>query len=102
MVNVKETIIRGVVYPSRQAAADAMEVDRRTIDAAIKRGTLDKVGLGRAGVAFKPITVRGVRYPSRTHAARALGVTKQTINSAILNGTLDNVGSRKGKNVDTG
>jgi hypothetical protein len=80
--------IRGVTYPSQIAAADALGVTRQTITGAVKRGTLDFVGLGPPKPGCKPAyvhptTVGGVTYPSRKAAAEALGVTQVYISGYI-------------------
>lgn len=71
--------IRGVWYPSQQAAATALGVTREAITLAIRRGALDRVGLGGAR-SGRPVSIGGRLYPSYGRAAAALGVARSTIN----------------------
>lgn len=43
-----KTTIRGVEYPSRAAAARALGVSREAVVQALRRGTVDRVGLPRS------------------------------------------------------
>ncbi len=84
-------VIKGVEYPSMKAAAEILGVHRQTIKFAMKRGTLNFIGLKRHGLR-KPVTIRGIEYPSIDAAASVLGVHRTTISVAIKNGTLSTVG----------
>ena len=42
-----ELVVRGVRYPSHKAAAEALGVHRATVANAVKKGTLEGLGLGR-------------------------------------------------------
>jgi len=84
----KQVTIRGVTYPSRKAAAEALGVAGQTITNAAKSGTLDRVGRGPLKPGCDPVytlptTVGGVTYPSRKAAAEALGVTQNHISGYI-------------------
>ena len=88
----KPITIRGVTYPSRKAAAEALGVHTRTIYAAARVGALESVGLQvdrPPRLSDMPVTIRGVTYPSRKAAAEALGVASQTIKRAERNGVLE-------------
>lgn len=85
-------VIRGRHYPSQKAAAQALGVTPATVNDALNRGTIDRVGLGRAAASAVPVTIRGRRYASQTEAARALGVSLATVWRARRRGTLDRVG----------
>jgi len=70
--------IRGVVYPSMQAAADAIGVSRQAVSNAIERSTQDSIGRpcehARAPI---PCVVGDRVYPSIRAAARDTGVRRQ-------------------------
>ena len=66
--------IRGVVYPSINAAAKAFSVGRWIIIRALDNGALDSIGLGAPPVPSDRRTwVNGVEYSSIISAARAHG-----------------------------
>jgi microsomal dipeptidase-like Zn-dependent dipeptidase len=91
----KPVTIRGTTYPSLTAAAKALDLSVSNIHRARELGTLDHVGMGRAGGAGRsalPITIRGTTYPSRADAARALGISVSAVSYAARNGGLDRVG----------
>lgn len=67
--------IRGVEYPSMEAAARSVGVCAPTIRTARLKGTLDKVGLPTGN----PCIIGGVKYRTQKAAAAALGVSKRTI-----------------------
>lgn len=76
----KETVIRGVVYPSRQAAADALKLSPQAIGAAIREKRLDTVGLKPIGRSHgKRITFEGVEYRSIWQASKETGVPYSTL-----------------------
>lgn len=68
---------RGKVYPSQQALASELGVNKTTVYRALERGTLDDIGCGRG--KGQPCILDGVRYPSRKAASRALGVHPRVI-----------------------
>lgn len=82
--------IRGVVYPSVKAAAEALGVSPKTVYGAVWRGREDMVGLG-VGKPM-PVTIRGVTYQTARHAAEALGVTVHAVHSGLCHGYIDRVG----------
>lgn len=92
--------IRGARYRSKVDAANAIGVTVGAINSAIRRGTLETVGLGSLGCVDEPfeIEIRGVRYRSQWAAAKALGVPQSTVAKALAKGTLDGVGL--GRNRD--
>lgn len=59
MMPGKEITIRGVTYPSRQAAASALGVHRTTIQHAIRENMLHTVGMG-AGRMAKTRAIRDI------------------------------------------
>lgn len=82
--------IRGVTYPSINAAARELGLSVNGVWRANKVGRLDQIGsMGNR----KPVTVRGVRYETMGEAARALGVSRDTMRRSYKNGTLDFVGT---------
>lgn len=90
--------IRGVEYPSTDAAAAAFGVTRDAINKARKSGRLDFVGIhpsrtrNQHGRPPLPVRIRGKVYPSAADAAKRLGVTVQTINTMIAAGREDFIG----------
>lgn len=88
--------IRGVRYGSCAEAAAALGVTRSAVSHAIRRGTLD--GLGVPGFG-RSVRVRGVVYPTQKAAADALGVTPATVYQAIRRGNADSVGTRRKRPV---
>lgn len=86
--------IRGTVYPTAKAAAEALGVTVRTVQIAAKRGTLHRVGLGRKGAEPMPVEVRGVVYPNAKVAARRLGLTAHAVYQAIAAGRPHECGLR--------
>ena len=82
--------IRGVVYPSHKAAAEALGVSISSISHSLrKRGCADRVGLGLVGGPLGntnravPITILGLEFPSRTIAAKDLGITRSQLTKWI-------------------
>lgn len=74
-MRVVPTRIRDAVYPSIRVAAEAEGVHRNTILKALRRGTIDNVGLGQG----KPCTHDGVTYPTIRAASRATGIPETTL-----------------------
>ena len=87
-------VIRGIEYPSDQAAADALGVSRKRVQSARATDRLDFVGVGTG----RPMAVkiRGVEYASAKDAAEKLGVSVDTVHWAICNGREDNCGTGQG------
>lgn len=84
--------VRGVVYPTAQAAAAALGVREITVLRAARLGRLDTLGLGAAGLQSMPVRIRGVVYPSAAAAASALGVGVSAVRQALARGREDRVG----------
>lgn len=74
---MRSVTIRGVTYKSAAAASRALGVSKATIGEALRRNTLDNVGLGINHYPVwccKEITIGGVTYSTQTEASRALKV----------------------------
>ena len=87
--------IRGITYPTEDAASSALGVSRNVIAMARLAGALDRLGLppsGRYIPQAVPTIVRNHRYSSRAAAARAIGVSRMAVSAAARRGTLDRVG----------
>lgn len=87
--------IRGITYPTEDAAASAFGVSRQIIDMARQAGWLDRIGLPPAR-RYTPgsvsTIVRGQMYLSRAAAARAIGVSRMAVSAAVRHNRLDRVG----------
>ena len=70
----KSVTIRGVTYASRGEASRALDVSHTCISSAVKRGTLNSVGLRKANNNRKPVIVNGVWYPSMLRASVETGI----------------------------
>ena len=66
--------IRGVTYASMGEASRALDVSHTCVSSAVKRGTLDFVGLRKANNNCKPVIVNGVWYPSVLRASVETGI----------------------------
>lgn len=70
------TEVRGVKYPSMKAAAEAIGVYWTTIQQAMNKGTLDRVGLNPRGRRMsKPVNINGVDYPSIRQATYHIDIS---------------------------
>lgn len=83
--------VNGVEYPSRRAAAEALNVSYCTLHRHLAAGTLEQaVADGfwspRNG---KPVTVNGVEYPSLRAAARVLDIVPSYVGKLAAQGRLD-------------
>lgn len=68
------TLIRGVLYPSQDAAARALGVHYTTVAKAVEAGAADRIGLAPRGRRIAvPVEIDGVRYGSISQASRATG-----------------------------
>lgn len=68
------TLIRGTLYPSQKAAADALGVHYTTVAKAVEAGEADRVGLAPRGRRIAvPVEIDGVLYASISQASRATG-----------------------------
>ena len=84
--------IRGVVYPTVRAAADAFGVSTSYVYKAIAEGRQDSIGIGM-GNWRKPlnrfygnrINLHGFCFDSMTAASFELGFNRHYIRSALLN-----------------
>ena len=90
----RDITIRGVTYPTAQAAARALGVQEQTVHVALRAGALDTVGMGSGHRAAMPVRVLGKTYPSARAAAAALGCTRTAIYRAITEGREDRFGTR--------
>lgn len=68
--------VRGVTYPSAQACANALGVTRKTVYAALARGTPDHIGLKRTKGRAMPFTYRMLSWPSKSAASIELGLER--------------------------
>ena len=87
--------IRGITYPTEDAAAGALGVSRDMIAMARRAGALDRLGLPRLcryRPQAVPTIIRNYCYPSRAAAARAIGVTRMAVSAAARCNRLDRVG----------
>ena len=77
--------IRGVVYPSVKAAAEAHSLTVQGIYSGLTRGDMDTVGTGKNRP--KPITLNGIRFPSISVASKALGFQRKYLGNVLKNGS---------------
>lgn len=86
--------IRGVIYPSGKAAAEALGVAASTIASALARGpaAVERAGLGKGrpkgtsdkgGRPKKEFVLGPYRFPSQRAASRALGVGENYISGVL-------------------
>ena len=86
--------IRGVTYPSAQAAATALGVKPSTLSCAISRGDIDRIGLGvdyarretKGGLPPEPVIVAGRRFASMADLARFLGRDPRNVRVSLRAG----------------
>lgn len=88
----RDLVIRGVTYPTAQAAARALALSQETVMLAVRLGRLDRLGVGRGRRDPCPVRVRGKLYPSAKAAAGALSLKVSTIRRALSEGREENVG----------
>lgn len=88
--------IRGITYPTVEAAAEALGVSISTVHTGLKRGRPDYIGTGvarpdraYAGNREKGIQVGPVRWPSQAACARDLGLSDATISRMRSEGRTD-------------
>lgn len=87
-------LVRGVLYPSARAAAEALGVTKGTIYSALSRGTIDTVGLGTGSIPTshvktippRSVTVAGKRFPSIAALARYIGRDPRNVRKSLLRG----------------
>lgn len=83
--------IRGVVYPSVNAAAAAVGVKPSTISAQLlRKGHAESAGLGMAAPGRnsiprnrKPVTIHGTSFPTIKAAADALGLSYTALHQRL-------------------
>lgn len=83
-----KVLIRGKLYPSAKAAAEALGVTTSAVHSALSRGNIDTVGSGRSQP--QPVELDGVTFPSIRSASLALGF-KRTYLTNALNSSNDRV-----------
>lgn len=88
-------VIRGVEYPSKEAAAAAFGIKPDSVARAMRRGGLDKIGLPR-GPSPLPVRIGKRGFPSAQEAAKRLRVSISTVYSALCRGKEDTVGVGRG------
>jgi len=71
--------IRGVEYPSYNAAAAELGISPQTVYWHFNRGTLDTCGLGTGWKVTPTVGDDGKVYPSISKAAKASGISKQAM-----------------------
>lgn len=81
-------MIKGVEYPSINAAARATGFAVSTVYRYASEGRLEDLGQDR----YTRVRIRGAEYPSINAAAEALGVSPSTVSKALFKGRIDNVG----------
>jgi DNA-binding transcriptional LysR family regulator len=89
--------IRGVVYQSSRAAAEALGLSPSAISNALAEGRTETVGLRVPRGKPRPCRINGVNYPTLTAAAQANGVGVPAIFNAIARGRAHRVGSKRSK-----
>jgi hypothetical protein len=76
----KPITIRGVRYPTQQAAAEALGITPSAIRFAVRNGKIATVGLRPMGKGHGfPITIDGVLYPSLYAASRELDIPYESL-----------------------
>lgn len=73
--------VRGVTYPSYNAAAAELGISPQTVYWHFNRGTLDTCGLGTGWKVTPTVGDDGKMYPSISKAAKASGISKQAMAS---------------------
>lgn len=73
----QQTIVNGIPYPSRAAAARATGIRPEYLSAMASKGRLANVGKGKG--YRSAVTIAGKTFNSKAAAARALGVDAKDI-----------------------
>jgi hypothetical protein len=73
--------IRGITYPSVRNASETLGIAMDAIYSALKRGSMDAVGLGNT--QRQPINLDGLNFPSLGAASKALGFNRSFVRYAI-------------------
>lgn len=87
-----DLVIRGVTYPTAQAAAKALGISDVTVMRAARLGVLDDCGLGRSHPKPMPCRVGGLDFPTVKAAAKHFNVYTTAIYMAINAGDPDRIG----------
>ena len=74
-------LIRGILYPSVKAAAEALGVTINAIYSALARGNIDTVGTGKSQP--QPVDLDGITFPSIRSASLALGFKRTYLTKAL-------------------
>jgi hypothetical protein len=77
--------VRGVIYPSTRAAAEALGVSIEAVYSALSRGSMDKLGLGNT--RKKAVEIEGLHFSSMCAASRALGFSRSYLRTALISGS---------------
>ena len=73
--------VRGVIYQSVRHAAESLGVTIAAVYSALRRGTMDSVGLGNT--QRKPTELFGLKFASLSDACRVLGFRRGYIQKVI-------------------
>lgn len=87
--------VRGVVYPTAQAAAAALGVREITVHKALQSGRLDTLGTGAAHPTPMRVRIAGRVFPDARAAAAHFGVTVGAVRNAILEGDPDRIARKR-------
>lgn len=78
------TLIRGVLYPSQRAAAQALGISLTSVQKAMDEGRLETVGLNLRGPRMsRRVCVNGVWYPSHRRAAAKIGMPQWAVSRLV-------------------
>lgn len=90
----RDLVIRGQVFATVQEAARHFGLAEETVHAALRKGRLDTIGLGRPAQrpTPMPVVIAGRRFASCDDAAKAFGVCRTTIWKAVDEGRADRFG----------
>jgi DNA-binding FadR family transcriptional regulator len=77
--------VRGVLYPSVAATAEALGVSRDAVYSALNRGNMERLGLGTT--QKHEVVVEGITFPSMSFASEALGFSRSYLRTALLSGS---------------
>lgn len=73
--------VRGVIYQSVRHAAESLGVTIAAVYSALRRGTIDSVGLGNT--QRKPTELFGLKFGSLSDASRLLGFRRGYIQKVL-------------------
>lgn len=96
--NSKPVTRDGVTWPSQSALARALGVPVTNVSRALRNGTLETLGQGRAvalalahAARRQPVAALGWSWPSQTACARDLGVSSGTVSTALNEGRFEDL-----------